>query len=302
MSLLGRLPKIKGAFYFDFLSSYITFKYVFNEKIHLLTNNSIIIQGDISQCKGGDYILKNKSENTRSRKLTGITVVVLIVIFAIGIMIVAPFVAKTVKERQDASIMSNLENIYTSAVIVDKIEGGLHNDSDNAGKYERLSELSGFRVYNAPEKKKYSLLKDYKTGEITVKYGLDIQYPKKADKENLANSSESGKVQAEDLFNYDESEGRVVITGFSQAAVSLLDSGSVIQIPSTYKGRDVVEIADKAFYNRNIMGTVTIPESIKRIGDNAFSNNGVKGISGNISKPYAGSWKVEEKQWVRVGE
>lgn len=237
--------------------------------------------------------MKNKN-----RKLIGMTIIALMLVLSVGVAILIPFVAKEIKENQEAKIVKNLENIYTSAVIVDEIEGGLHNDSDNAGKYERLSELSGFRVYNAPEKRKYSLTKDYRTGEIIVRYGEDIQYPKKEESEDLLNVDVSN-VETEDLFNYDESNGKVVITGFSQAGVNLLDSGSVIQIPTKYKGRDVVEIADKAFYNRNIMGTVIIPENIKRIGDNAFSNNGVKGLSNNISGP--GTWKVDDKKWIKVG-
>lgn len=238
--------------------------------------------------------------NRKNRRLTGITIATLTLIFAVGVIILTPFIAESISDRHKASIMNDLENIYTSAVIVDEIEGGLHNDSDNTGKYERLSEISGFRVYNAPAKNKYSLTKDYKSGKIIVRYGNNIQYPE--EKESNIDNVNSDNLQTQDLFKYDESEGKIVITGFSEAAVSLLNSESVIQIPSTYNGRDVVEIADKAFYNRNIMGTVIIPESIKRVGDNAFSNNGVKGISGNIGKPYAGSWKVDEKKWVRIGE
>lgn len=238
---------------------------------------------------------------SKGRKTIGIAITALIFVFALGIAFTIPIIVKEIQENKEKEIMANLENIYTSAIIVDKIEGGLHNDSDNTGKYERLSELSGFSVHNVAEKGKYSLTKDYKTGEIVVRYGEDLEYPQKAEDEFEEVDLEN--IQAEDLFTYDESEGKVVITGFSQAAVSLLNSESVIQIPSTYKGRDVVEIADKAFYNKNIMGTVIIPESIEKIGDNAFSNNGVKGMSDNIDeKPYAGSWKVDDKRWVKLEE
>lgn len=231
-------------------------------------------------------------------KRTGIAIVFLMIVLALGMMFLIPIAVDGYKENKKAKIMKDLENIYMSAIIVDKIDGGLHNDSDNAGKYEILSKDSGFDVYNVPKKGKYSLMKDYKTEKITVYYGTDIQYPAKIEKEE--GPIKDGDVSIEDLFMYDESNGNVVITGFSGTAINLLKSDSVIEIPSSYNGREVKEIADKAFYNKNIMGTVIIPESIKKVGSHAFSNNGEKGISGNITKPYAGTWKVDGKNWVRI--
>ena len=212
-----------------------------------------------------------------------------------------PGIIQTIKDNKEKEVMVNMESIYTSAIIVDEIDVGLHEDSDGAGKYEKLSELSGFQVYNVPKKGKYSVVKDYRTGEVIVRYGEELQYPKIYERENFEEIA-NDNISTQDLFIYDESEGKVVITGFSESAVSLLNSNSVIQIPIVYNGRDVVEIADQAFYNRNIMGTVIIPESIKKIGDGAFANNGVKGVSGNITKPYAGSWRVEGRNWVKMNE
>lgn len=240
-------------------------------------------------------------EEKKNKGLIGYVIIAILLIFVAGAVFLIPSIADTLKSKKEAELMSNLENIYTSAIIVDEIEGGLHEDSGDAGKYDKLSELSGFRVYNAAEKKKYSVMKDYNSGEIIVRHGKDLQYPKLAeDEDDFADNGDLESTKDEDLFNYDESEGKVVITGFSETGVGLLESDSVIQIPSSYKGRDVVEIDEKAFYNRNIMGTVVIPENIQQIGNNAFSNNGVKGISNNIDKkPYAGSWKVDEKSWVK---
>lgn len=244
---------------------------------------------------------KNEFKSGKGRRTVGIVIVSILVIFAIGLLFTLPGIITKFEENKENEIRSNMESIYTSAIIVDEIDVGLHEDSDGAGKYEKLSEMSGFRVYNSPQKDRYSVVKDYRTGKITVRYGEKLQYPEVHEQKEVEIDNVDD-VATQDLFNYDESGGRVVIIGFSEVGVSLLTSESVIQIPTTYNGRDVVEIADRAFYNRSIMGTVIIPENIKKIGDGAFSNNGVKGVSDNIPKPYVGSWKVDDKTWVKVGE
>lgn len=232
-------------------------------------------------------------------------IVLFFLIIAITILIIAasPNMANKIKSVHEKDIVKNLEKIHMSAIIVDEIEGGLHNDSDENGKYIELSEMSGHNVYAKQEKGKYSVSKDYNSGYILVKYGEEMQYPPKAEKVDSDNPVDSSELAAEDLFSYDESRGKVVVTGFNENGLSSLESGSVIQIPETYKGRDVVEIAEGAFYGKNIMGTVIIPESVRKVGSNAFSNNGTKGVSGNINgKPYAGSWIVENDKWIKVSE
>lgn len=239
----------------------------------------------------------NRERKGDSGKLIGLTSLSIILIFFIGGLFTLPSIIQKSKENARNEVLDNMKKIHTAAVIVDEIDVGIEEDVDNKGKYLKLSETAGFRVYNQIQDKKYSVYKDPKTKEITVNYGKDIQYPdKKFEKDFQVEGKDS--VSIEDLFTFDESNGKVILTGFSSVGLSLLESNSVIQIPSSYKGRDVVEIADNAFYNKKITGTVIIPESIEKIGNNAFSNNGPKGVSENISKPHAGSWKVKEKKWI----
>lgn len=234
----------------------------------------------------------------RNNKTASYTLLAFLSVFIMGLFFLIPGISDKMKTEKENKIMKDLEEIYTSAIIVDTIEGGLHNDSDNGGKYKRLSKLSGFQVYNSKKNKRYSLLKNYKDGKIVVWYGEKLRYPQKTTKENLS-ENDSKSLKTEDLFTYDESQG-VVITGFSEDGTSSLSSGSVIQIPSSYKGREVTGIADKAFYGKNIMGVVIIPESLSQIGHSAFSNNGEKGNSDNISSPYEGSWQVHKGKWEKI--
>lgn len=239
-----------------------------------------------------------KQGSPKGRKIVGFTILAIIFTLAIGAVIMLPSVVDKIEEKANNEILENMEKIYTSAIIVDEIDVGLEEDVDSEGKYEKLSEMSGFRVYNAPERKKYSAMKDFKTGKIKIYYGKDkLMYPEEVEDE-IEVEVDPENMKNEDLFNYDESTGDIVITGFSEAGVSLLGTDNAIQIPETYKGREVVEIAEKAFYNKGIEGVVVIGENIKKIGDNAFTNNGLKGVSDSINKP--GRWVVEDKEWVEV--
>lgn len=235
----------------------------------------------------------------RNRKAISYTILIFLVILMVGLAFLIPSMAKSYKAKQDEKIIKNLESIYTSAVVVDGIGGGLHNDSDNAGTYKELSSRTGFQIYNSPQDKGYYLLKDYKTGKIVVWYGKKLRYPSETAKEKIANNNLEN-LKTEDLFTYNESEGVVQITGFSQQASSALNAGSVIQLPDSYKGRTVSAVADKAFSGKNIMGTVVIPSTIKDMGENSFSNNGEKRNSNSIPKPYTGSWKVVNGKWEKL--
>lgn len=242
----------------------------------------------------------SKRESPRGRRIVGFTILAIIFTLAIGTVIMLPSIVNKMEERANNEILENMEKIYTSAIIVDEIDIGLEEDVDEEGKYEKLSEMSGFRVYNAPEKKKYSAMKDFKTGKIKIYYGKDkLVYPEEIEIEDEVEIEiDPENMKNEDLFNYDESTGDIVITGFSEEGVSLLGTDNAIQIPETYKGRQVVEIAEKAFYNKGIEGVVVIGDNIEKIGDNAFTNNGLKGVSDSIEKP--GRWVVEDKEWVEV--
>lgn len=233
----------------------------------------------------------------KQSKIKAVVIGFFIATLMISLAFLTPIFVDELKEKKVAKLNKDLQEIYTSAIVVDDLEGGLHNDSDNNGKYELLSEKSGFQVYNAPKKNKYSLQKDYRTGKITVYFGeKEIQYPSKIQPETIVGK----EITNEDLFSYDESTGKVIVTGFSSLGVETLEVQSAIQIPETYKGRQVVEIADNAFYGKNLRGTVVIPESIETIGRYSFANNGEKGNSENIKKPYAGTWKIEKDKWIKI--
>lgn len=235
----------------------------------------------------------------KTNKTISYAILVFITILMVGVALLIPNLSEKYKAREEGKIINNLSSIYTSAIVVDSLDGGLHNDSDNAGTYKNLSERTGFQVYNSPKEKGYYLLKDYKTGKIVVWYGKNLRYPEETSKEKIQ-KNDSASLKTEDLFTYDESNGVVTITGFSESGTSSLSSGSVVQIPSTYKGRSVTAIADKAFYGKNIMGTVIIPNTVEQVGRDSFSNNGKTGDSDSISRPYSGSWKIEKSRWEKI--
>ena len=70
--------------------------------------------------------------------------------------------------------------------------------------------------------------------------------------------------QEQSLFEYSETRDGYAIDEYYG------DSARVV-IPSQYNGKDVVEIGSYAFYNNNKLLEVTLPETIKAIGDGAFS-------------------------------
>lgn len=233
----------------------------------------------------------------KTRKTTSYLILGFLTILMTCFAFLTPSLIEDMKEEYREKIMANLVKIYTQAETVDKLEGGLHNDSDNAGRYKILSQKAGIEVFNSPTKRKYSLIKDYQTGKITVYYGeKQLQYPEFKEEQIPT----VGDIKNEDLFLFSESTGKVVLLGFSSLASRNLNSNSTIEIPSHYNGKPVVEIADKAFYGQNLGGSVVIPETVKAVGRYSFANNGPKSDSGNIGKPYAGTWKLEKDKWVKV--
>ena len=68
------------------------------------------------------------------------------------------------------------------------------------------------------------------------------------------------------FFTYEEVEGGISITGYNTKG------GYDVVIPSNINGKKVVEIATKAFQNKQLT-SVTIPEGITSVGYAAFSGN-----------------------------
>ena len=66
-------------------------------------------------------------------------------------------------------------------------------------------------------------------------------------------------------------EFRNVADGYSIKLKSKPSYG-IIVVPSTYKGKSVVEIGDSAFKNYEELKSIEIPETIQRIGNQSFSN------------------------------
>lgn len=69
-------------------------------------------------------------------------------------------------------------------------------------------------------------------------------------------------------YVFTQNGGNYTISGYKGNATSL-------NLPSTYGEGSVTEIGEGAFNNKNISGTVTIPNSITKIDSNAFANNNI---------------------------
>src|SRR5690606_15484699 len=69
-------------------------------------------------------------------------------------------------------------------------------------------------------------------------------------------------VQAQD-FTYTINSGSVTITGST-------GPGGAVVIPDTLEGLPVTRIASQAFKNKNSLTSITIPDSVTRIGYQAF--------------------------------
>lgn len=65
-------------------------------------------------------------------------------------------------------------------------------------------------------------------------------------------------------IEYKKTKGGYEVVGLDESA------GEEIEIPATYKGKDVISIADNAFYGAKIK-KVTIPSTVKTVGNQAFA-------------------------------
>ena len=69
-------------------------------------------------------------------------------------------------------------------------------------------------------------------------------------------------VQAQ--FNYTTNNGTITITGYT-------GPGGAVAIPDTINGLPVTRIGDSAFDGETSLTSVTIPNSVTSIGEEAFS-------------------------------
>lgn len=83
-------------------------------------------------------------------------------------------------------------------------------------------------------------------------------------------------------YSLDSSSNSYTITGLGTY------SGSKIKIPTTYNGKPVTKIADRAFENNKTLTEVVISDSITSIGKYAFSQSNLKRIRISKSVAYLG--------------
>lgn len=219
---------------------------------------------------------------------------VIFVTLILSIVIIEKFISKDENE-----IKENLIKITYEAEFLEEFEDdGVKNDLKN-GYYKKLSEASKVKVYSEPKKHKYSLrMKGKKAYAI---YGVEeIIYPasKESSDNNIDNISK---------FNYIEVKDGYSVVSFSSSGAEDFLSGDRVEIPSEYNGEPIVAIEKNAFKGNKITGEVFIPSSIKKIGNDAFSENGNKGVSRNIisiSGNYGGVWVIDEKgyKWIKKEE
>ena len=75
-------------------------------------------------------------------------------------------------------------------------------------------------------------------------------------------------------FKYDWSSDGYIVSSCSE------DAKGFLTIPDTYNGKSVVGIGNNAFYGRNLLTSITIPDSVTKIGDDAFRNcTGLRSIN-----------------------
>ena len=73
-------------------------------------------------------------------------------------------------------------------------------------------------------------------------------------------------------YTYKTNDAAIIITGYDC-------SGSVATIPSTLGGLTVTSIGQSAFIGCRRMTSVTIPDSVTKIGDNAFMDSGLASVT-----------------------
>ena len=192
---------------------------------------------------------------------TLIELLAVIVILAVILVIAIPRILDVIETSKKDSFKTSAQLIADSAE-KKYVENKLNN-IDEEITCENVSKLSK---------------EDYESCKITFDNGgnAKVTIEGKGKFKDLAICNGTKKVSeiSEDsfcptdssFFTYEEVEGGISITGYNTKG------GYDVVIPSNINGKKVVEIATKAFQNKQLT-SVTIPEGITSVGYAAFSGN-----------------------------
>jgi hypothetical protein len=93
-------------------------------------------------------------------------------------------------------------------------------------------------------------------------------------------------------------EKYAVAINFSRCAITKYKGGPAVDlvIPDTIDGKQVTDIAYKAFYEAQLSGSVTIPDGVTSIGEYAFCNNSITRVNIPESVTTIGRWAFANNQ------
>ena len=139
-----------------------------------------------------------------------------------------------------------------------------NSHEDNPLYYAHHLYLNGSEVTNLIIPNSVTAIKDYTfagyTGSVTIPNSVTSLYNKSFYESHLINITvDTGN----SVYDSRDNCNAVISTSYNNL---ILGSKNTV-IPNT-----VTEISEWAFYGNNELTAITIPESIKRIGDNAFAN------------------------------
>lgn len=93
---------------------------------------------------------------------------------------------------------------------------------------------------------------------------------------NGSSNSDRDNANNEYALEYEyDGYGAYTVTGFSDGYLAIVEEGddvSTLEIPSSYMGKAVTAISDKAFNNCDFLYEVKIPDSVTYVGASAFSS------------------------------
>ncbi|MGL4951174.1 MAG: leucine-rich repeat domain-containing protein [Mycoplasma sp.] len=213
------------------------------------------------------------------------------------------------------------ENVVKDPVVVNeskmKLKDGKKTSFDVKGMVEAFSwEINEFvEIQNFPEDTKFHIEElNYEDNEYLIKIGFDKFFFGDKEYKNKYGFNFEVKLPYEKMEELEIEEG--VIKGINplfKESVEFKYWDGVLEIPETYNGFDVVEIADKAFWFEKKIRTIDwgtnckiekigteafeltsgldtdlkIPSSVVEIEKEAFNNSGLKSIrferNGNLN-------------------